>query len=332
MIPVRNEEENLKKTLPSIESLDYERLEIIYYNDDSSDDTAQILREFKSRSKKKISLLEKKSNISTNKNKPKGKVAALVSLSEYEKITYKSDILIFTDADDVLDKHIITHTVKTLEDRNLDMFSLFPGQEFGSLTERMFSPIADIVLFTLLLLALVERTKQSSLAAANGQWIAIKRDVYDSLGGFEGLKNTLTEDTDLARKAKVKGYRVAVHSGVSAITTRMYSSTRDIFKGFSKNFYGISGGHSATSIMMGIMYAVSGFGAVVCVFSLENSPLSLLPILFMLLWRGILSEKLQHGIFETLLFPITSLFMLLVSINSAIVVPRGKAEWKGRRL
>jgi len=51
LIPARNEEKNIGKLLDDLSTFKYRNIEIIVYNDNSTDNTAKIVQEFSSRNK-----------------------------------------------------------------------------------------------------------------------------------------------------------------------------------------------------------------------------------------------------------------------------------------
>jgi hypothetical protein len=74
-------------------------------------------------------------------------------------------------------------------------------------------------------------------AIANGQFILIKRAVYDAIGGHECVKNSIVEDKDIAEQIKWKGHRLIVADGMKVAKTRMYTSLPEIWQGWTKNIY-----------------------------------------------------------------------------------------------
>lgn len=326
LIPCLNEEEDLQTTIPTVKSVLGSKITAIYLDDGSSDASYSILEKYQS---------ERLEVIKGNPVRPlgwKGKSWALQNLYEYEKEKRNAEYIILTDADDELEPEIIETSFALMEKHGLDMLSFFPGQSFGGLIERLFSPIADIILFTLLPLTLVRRTSLTSLAAANGQWVLVRREILDELGGFTELRQFTAEDTALARIAKSKGYKVAVYSGIYLIRTRMYEGYKEIVNGYTKNLYSIAGNNSILTILMGCIYLIAGVGALSSLFFVNYYPFALLPFLIMIFWRGTLSERLGHGFWAVILFPITSMVLFYIACRSAIMVPRGKASWKGRQL
>lgn len=74
-------------------------------------------------------------------------------------------------------------------------------------------------------------------AVANGQFILIKRTVYDSIGGHQRVKDQIVEDKAIAEQVKWNGYRLIVADGMQVLSTRMYTSLPNMWEGWTKNIY-----------------------------------------------------------------------------------------------
>ncbi len=90
IICARNEAENLQKFLPSVLNQKYPDFEVVVINDNSEDNTKEVLSEFKKRYNN-LTVLEAEKNSSGGGNKKK---ALTKAISEA-----KNEILVFTDAD-----------------------------------------------------------------------------------------------------------------------------------------------------------------------------------------------------------------------------------------
>ncbi len=79
----------------------------------------------------------------------------------------------------------------------------------------------------------------SNVAVANGQYILIRREVYDAVGGYERpeLRDTLLDDRDLARVIKQQGFRLHFVDGRDLVHVYMYRSLKDEWRGWRKNAY-----------------------------------------------------------------------------------------------
>jgi chlorobactene glucosyltransferase len=74
-------------------------------------------------------------------------------------------------------------------------------------------------------------------AIANGQFILIKRSVYDAIGGHERVKDQIVEDKAISEQVKWNGYRLIVANGYTVARTRMYTSLPEMWEGWTKNIY-----------------------------------------------------------------------------------------------
>jgi chlorobactene glucosyltransferase len=74
-------------------------------------------------------------------------------------------------------------------------------------------------------------------AIANGQFIFIKRSVYDAIGGHESVKDQIVEDKAISEQVKWNGYRLIVADGMKVARTRMYTSLPSMWEGWTKNIY-----------------------------------------------------------------------------------------------
>lgn len=74
-------------------------------------------------------------------------------------------------------------------------------------------------------------------AIANGQFILIKRNVYDAIGGHEKVKDQIVEDKAISEQVKWNGHRLIVADGTQVVSTRMYTSLESMWEGWTKNIY-----------------------------------------------------------------------------------------------
>lgn len=79
-------------------------------------------------------------------------------------------------------------------------------------------------------------------AAANGQYLLIRREAYLAIGGHRAVAAEVVEDVALARRAKAAGIRLHFAPGADIAETRMYSSFRAMWQGWTKNLYPLMGG------------------------------------------------------------------------------------------
>ena len=74
------------------------------------------------------------------------------------------------------------------------------------------------------------------MTLGNGQFLLIRREVYEKVGGNESVKNEVVEDVELAKKIRQEGYSMQFLNGSRLYSTRMYSSLKEIKTGWTRIF------------------------------------------------------------------------------------------------
>ncbi|MCS7245762.1 MAG: glycosyltransferase family 2 protein [candidate division WOR-3 bacterium] len=213
IVPVRNEKENIVECIKSIKNSVEKDYEIIVVDDNSDDGTYEILKKLEDI--KLIKIEEKPENIV-------GKNYALYR----GYLESKGDILVFLDADVRITKEGLSQALALLEE--YDAISFSPKQITGSFFEFCIQPIVFYFLESLY--------PYSHSIAMNGQFIAIKKKVYEDIGTHKVIAHELLEDMMLAKLLDKNGYRIYFDK-TDKIYTRMYRNLKEIFYGWSKNLY-----------------------------------------------------------------------------------------------
>jgi hypothetical protein len=76
---------------------------------------------------------------------------------------------------------------------------------------------------------------ESTLAAANGQFILIRQDAYFAVGGHSAIAESVLEDVSLARRVKRRKLGLRFRYAPEAVSTRMYRSFGQMYEGWTKN-------------------------------------------------------------------------------------------------
>ena len=145
----------------------------------------------------------------------------------------KGKWLLFTDADTKHAANSIVTGLREAIERDAGLLSYSPKQEVHGFAERALMPVVFAEL------AKTYRPKEvsdpaSPAAAANGQYLLIRRDVYDAVGGHAAVAGAILEDVELARRVKRAGYRLQFRLA-DVVSARMYRSFPDMWEGWTKN-------------------------------------------------------------------------------------------------
>jgi glycosyltransferase involved in cell wall biosynthesis len=231
IVPARNEEAVIAACVTSLASQP-EIAEILVVNDQSSDATASVVR----------SLMEKIPNLRLLESGelPVGWVgknhALWVGVQEA-----KSSWLLFTDADAEHERNSVSRALQIAKDQGAALVSFSPEQVTETWYEKALIPFIYLRLARRFSYEQVNDPK-SPAAAANGQFLMMRRDVYDASGGHSGVAGEVLEDVALAMRVKAAGHRISFGSGKGIVHVRMYRSFQAMWQGWKKNLYRLMGG------------------------------------------------------------------------------------------
>lgn len=235
VIPARDEAHNIRRCVESALASSYPRLEVIVVDDHSTDDTAAIASE--------LAREDARLRVITPPALPPGWFGKQWACATGAKAA-RGAVLGFMDADTVQAPDLVPRVVNTMLARNADLLSVAGTQELGSFWERMIQP----QIFTVMLqrfggTELVNRSRSVSQKIANGQCLWVRRESYDALDGHAAVKHEVAEDLALAQQWFRAGRNVTLVLGLDQLSTRMYTSLRELIEGWGKNIY--AGGRKA---------------------------------------------------------------------------------------
>jgi chlorobactene glucosyltransferase len=302
--------------------------EVIVLDDQSSDNTADIL--------KRIKIEYPRLKILAGTPPPEGftgKNWACAQLAEHTK----GDLLLFTDADTVFQPQALREIVRVMVGENADLLTGYPRQVMVSWGERLLVPffLWAMVCFTPLWLAYCLRIP--SLSTAVGQMMLFRLEAYQKVGGHAALGAVIVEDIALAKSIKRAGLRWRVMNITELISCRMYLRGQDAFAGFAKNLFATFnfrlGVFLFVYLWLGALFlhpwiilAGKLFGIAPSASYIEVSICIGLSVLVWCIPYWELRIPLILGIF----YPITMIANEAAAFQSLILSLTGRLSWKGR--
>lgn len=230
IIPARDEENALPRLLESMCRQTYKNLEVLVINDQSSDRTQEIIKEFE----KKDSRIHGYMTDPDKRLSKHGKMNALLQLIPHAKGKY----LLATDADTVHATDSVAHTVAIMEENNLDIMSGFPTQLNKSYRAGM--NISSMMFAnTMIPHFLLYKVQIPSLAFAIGQYIIMKRDTYYEVGGYEKVTNNIVDDIGIIRLFVRNKKKYAFVNLSEDVACYMYSTFSESFRGIERSITGL---------------------------------------------------------------------------------------------
>ncbi len=142
--------------------------------------------------------------------------------------------LLFTDADTFHHPGSLARALAEATQQNAALLSYSPEQEVYGFWEQAVMPVVFAELAATYSMSDVS-DPASAAAAANGQYLLIRRDVYDAVGGHRAVATELLEDVALARRVKQAGHRIQFRYAPDAVRTRMYRCFAQLKEGWIKN-------------------------------------------------------------------------------------------------
>jgi chlorobactene glucosyltransferase len=335
IIPARDEETNIEHCLESLLAQDYpgSRLRVLVVDDHSADSTAAMV----------CSLAERYPRITLINSPPlpprwTGKchacwIGARAAAPE-------TQWLCFIDADVTVARGALSSAANAVLRQRLDLLSLMPHQELKSFAERLILPCGLIVLSFLQDLR-QSQSRSGRSVAATGQFMLVRRDAYEAVGGHAAVCTVICEDLEFARRLKQSGRSVLLMGGDNFLSTRMYTGWRTLWPGLAKNLVDTLGGPAAT-LATAIAGVVLAWAALIVPLTdlagwLRGDAGALSALLLALAGSGAaiglhLAATFYFRIpfWYGLVFPLGYTLGALMAIDSVRRRLSGRVSWKGR--
>jgi len=331
LIPARDEERNIGECLEHVLASDDSefRLEVIVYDDGSSDATSDIVRQ--------IAVGDPRVRLMPGTELPpgwKGKCHACYQLAERASGSW----YLMLDADVRLRPTAIRDTLRTAMSRRAGLVTGFPQQKVGSWLEKLIVPMMDFVILSHLPIPLVSRSRSRMFAAAHGAFMLFKKSAYESSGGYEAIKSEMLDDMAIARAVKKCGYRMELVDMTRHAYMRMYRSSSEVWNGYRKNLFLGLGRNYVLLLALVLGYAaLYVLPLFVFLFGLLAGSLHLALTAGTALLLGMTIKSISDvrgglPFAYGLLMPASAACTIALALSSALLGSNGRGyEWKGRR-
>jgi chlorobactene glucosyltransferase len=335
VVPARDEAGNICRCLNSLLAQDYppSRFRVLVVDDHSTDDTAAIVRGIAA-SHPQLSLL------ASPPLPPRWTGKSHACWIGARAAAPGSDWLCFVDADVWGEPALLSSAVSAARAQRLDLLSLAPRQELRSFAERLVLPCGLILLsFTQDLREVQARS--GSGVTTTGQFMLIRRDAYDALGGHAAVSAAICEDLEIARLLKQSGRSVLLMSGEDLVSTRMYTGWRTLWPGLAKNLVDTFGGSRAT-LLLALAAVILGWAAVLIPLIDASALVANTSGAWAALTAALLASAAAFGLhiaatfhfripfWYGLLFPLGYTIGALMALDSVRRRISGQVSWKGR--
>jgi chlorobactene glucosyltransferase len=334
IIPARDEARNIERCVRSVLATTYPGVEVIVVDDHSSDDTGLIART--------IAASDPRVRVVSAPDLPDGwfgkQWACATGAAEA-----RGSLLLFADADTRHAPDLLPRAVNALRRRVADLLTVAGFQEMHSFWERVLQP----QVFAMLSLRYggtedVSHTRRPVNAIANGQFILVRRDAYDAMGGHALVRDHAAEDLAMAQEYVRAGRRLVMVLGIDQLSTHMYASLSEMITGWRKNMfaagrYSALGGRAGRALyplmlvgmpLVGlvppIVFALSVAGLLSSAWLVWSAIIVTTAVIF---WLGVY-RFMRQPLWYALLYPLGLGLVLYIALAA---VARGRrVRWKDR--
>jgi hopene-associated glycosyltransferase HpnB len=326
IVPARNEADVIAQPIQSLLEQDYPGpLHIYVVDDQSSDNTADVLRKAAAQYPERLNL------ISSSPLPPgwTGKMWALFQGVQHSS-DFAPDYFLFTDADVVHGPDSVSSLVALAQEGNRDLVSMMVKLRCDSFAERALIPAFVFFFFMLYPPRWVNSAQRKTAAAAGGD-ILVRAGALARIGGIAAIRHELIDDCALAREIKRAG-NISLGWTENARSIRPYVSFGAVGRMISRSaFYQLQ--HSAWLLLGTILgLAITYLAPPVLIFAGGRTALFaaaawiLMTIAFLPMVRFYSLCPLW-----AVMLPAIALFYAGATIHSAIQYWLGRGgEWKSR--
>jgi chlorobactene glucosyltransferase len=319
LIPARDEERTIERTVRALLAQTYPALEIIVVNDRSTDATAAIL----------ASLQDERLRVVNGVEPPAGWLGKNWALHEASTHA-RGELLLFMDADIVYAPGAIAAIVEHIQKSGVAMIALLPHLEMHGFWEHLAIPNLAVMAFSVMPLWLANRTRLRVFAVGGGPGNLVFREAYDAAGGHAELKDAVIDDVGLARLIRRSGRRTEAVRADDLVSVRIYHGLRETVDGFTKNTFTVFG-RSYFNVFAIIAYTL--FTHVLpYVLAFMGDPIAIATVAALTLTRLILFVSLGYRVDNAILgdVPMILLWIFIFLRSAWITGVRGRLHWRGR--
>ena len=244
LIPARDEEANIEACLESLRKQDYPNFEILVLDDNSSDNTANIVDQ----------IATKDNRIQLIRGEPlpegwAGKPFACYQLAKKARGPW----LLFIDADTTHAPHMLRSVLAIALKLRPFLLSGFPRQLATSLPQKVAIPVLYFVILSWVPLWWLQRSKKPKPSLAIGQFLLFPREEYWKIGGHKAVKSRILEDVWLGVEVNRHGGRHVAVDLSPVVSCHMYQSLGAMWEGFVKWIYSVAS--LSPAALVGLMVA-----------------------------------------------------------------------------
>ncbi len=323
VIAARNEEREIEVALQSVLTQNYDNLEVILVNDRSTDTTPLILEQ--------MAHEYPELRVVTIRELPSGWLGKNHALYVGARQA-TGQLLLFTDADIVMNHDAVSKAVNYLLEQRLDHLTCLPSQTSPSLPLRVF--IAAFGFFFSLYARPWRVKRPNRWHIGIGAFQLIRKEFYHRIGGHLLLALRLDDDMKLGKLIKQNGGRQEMMWGRGAMSVAWYHSIKELIQGMMKNaFAGVEYRFSLVIFSTIMLFAFMLFPFLAIFLTTGKTLLlNVITILAIILIFWDSAQFLGLPRWYVIGFPLATLLFIYILWKSSLkAIFSGGIEWRGTR-
>jgi len=231
IVPARNEEQDIERSLTALLALDYDNYEVIAVNDRSTDGTGEIMEKVAGRAP------HGRLRVIHHRELPAGWLGKTHAMWTATNAA-RGDWLLFTDADVLFKPDSVRRALAYAEAERADHVVLFPQMIMKRPGESM------MIAFFLSMFVFGHRPwkvadPKSRDHIGVGAFNLVRRSVYEAVGTYEALRMEVLDDMKLGKVVKNAGFAQRNVFGGDLISIRWAQGVNGVVDNLTKNFFAV---------------------------------------------------------------------------------------------
>jgi glycosyltransferase involved in cell wall biosynthesis len=243
IVAARNEAGQVREALQSLLGLNYPDYEIIVVDDRSEDETGAILDDM-ARRHHRLKVI----HVDILPSGWLGKNHALWVGSQRAS----GEVLLFTDADIVMEPTVVSRAVNYLQHHGLDHLAATPSVRMPTVFLSMFGA-SFIIYFSLFSRPWKARDPKSRFHIGIGAFNMVKAAAYHQVGGHYSIRLRPDDDIKLGKLMKKAGLREDVVYAPDFLSVEWYASLGEVIRGLEKNAFS-GADYSIPLVLAGVVF------------------------------------------------------------------------------